>query len=700
MPVRSFTPTAYFPSSPRAGNDGTLIFRMQNMILQGSGTENYAHCYGGSKDMSENIATLTLTGTLALSTSTFVVTGTGTLFTTELRPGDFVVAGTSPNHSLLVVDEIASNTSMTVCRKPNATASGVSGSLLPRIWEMNKKRATALRGNAVEFDLGTILGVGAGTLRLNGAALSASFTLSNSPKIAINSSGTYSIYTLGMATPGTLTAAAVAGTGKNMQAGVYSARVVPARQATLGYNNPSNKAEVTLTAGQRIQLTVPAADTTNGQDAWMIFVSLYTQSGGINGPWYRYELPAVYVRVGSGGGEIPAAGGTYNIEYNDAEISGNDLLSFNNDAPPKASHIGVVGGIPVWIGCQGPGASEPGPFVAPAKQNNIEAAPSGLYVSASPPDTIVGFSPGAQGRLYLLCTNSLQIAVATQAQDPRIPPIAVRPFWRSGFKHNDQLIFIGETLVGATNNGLARSASDGDESTVEYNFAVPVNELVLPFNPGHMLLAHDPRNNAVCLFMSGYNLASNGFWTTRVLMFGLRENKWIGDVLLTSTTGDMLVSGVATVGDQLYFLAGGRELGGTTTVRTYRWDDESADVNVTWSIAWQFSDWGSEDRPKHIGPFFSVVGRFSTAALAAIYANQPGQEIPTAALEANTTGGMSGGISLAPSTEVTEYNETQLNCDNAKQIAVAISGMLAFDSQQRDRIDEVKFEAYPQGARR
>lgn len=704
MPVRSLVPTSYYPSSPRSGNEGALVFRMSNVILYGEGKEVFAQCYGGSKDMSEDIATTALTGTVALDSTTTTIVGTGTAFTTELHLGQMLVAGTAPNHSMLVVAEIIDNTHFRACRAPAVTAAAQVATRLPVLFAVNTQRGTALRGNAVMFDKGTLLGVGDGTLRLNGAALSTTFALSRSPKIAINNAGTYTIYTLGMATPATLTAADQAGGTKNMQVGTYSIRACAARLATTGYNNPSPKAEVVLgTAGHMIRGTFPAADTANGQDAWMIFVTLYTQvQAGINGPWFRFEQgnSTFVVTIGAGAGQIPAAGGTYDIDYNDAEVSGNDLLSFDNLPPPNAEFVGVVGGIPAWLSCQGPSNTSPGPFIAPAKMSNIEAAPPGLYVSASPPDTIVGFSPGAQGRLYLMCVNSLQIAIATQAQDPRIPPLVARSFWKSGFIHPYQLLFLGDTLMGATNNGLARSAGDGDESSVEYNFATAVNELVLPFNTGHMLLQLDPQNTAACLFMSGYSLNVSGFWTTRVLMYSFKEGKWCGDILLTSTTGDMLVSGVALVSDQLYFLAGGRQNGGGTTVRTYRWDDDTAGQSIPWYLAWQFTDGGSEDRPNHIGPYFGIAAKIGAGGMAGLYGAEPGDSIPVAALEAgNHATSKSGTITLPASSTVTEYNEIELNIDNLKQFAIRIDGTWN-GTGSRDRVDEVCLTATPLGARR
>src|SRR5687768_13582484 len=153
----------------------------------------------------------------------------------------------------------------------------------------------------------------------------------------------------------------------------YSIRAAQARSATRGYGNPSPKAEVTLVATNVIRATLPAIGA--DYDSWVFFGTLFTQGGGINGPWHRIEIPRVFVPVGLGAGEIDPAGGTFDIEYNDAEISGNDLLTFNNDPPPDAEFIALMTGIPIYISVSGPGGTSPGPFIAAGKPRNIEAVP-------------------------------------------------------------------------------------------------------------------------------------------------------------------------------------------------------------------------------------------------------------------------------------------------------------------------------------
>lgn len=798
MTIRSYVPVEYFPTSPRSGNDGSKVFRMQNMILRGTLSEPYAECYSGSLNLNEDIPTANLTGTVTTTLTSMNVVGVGTRFKTELHIGQFLeIYGGAPEVRIpVVVDEIVDNLLFRACRYPHAALSAATAVRLPRMVEMNKRRATMLWGNAVETDLGTILGVGDGVLRRNGVVLPGiSMDLGaaphgpRTPRIAILeafNATNYVVFPLGMATPAAPTAAAVAGTGKNMPAGVYSVRIVPARLATRGYNNPSVKAEVTLTAGQRIAITFPSAVVNaaiDGQDAWMIFVTQITPVQGISGPWYRYELPEIMVPIGAGPGQIPIAGGVYNVEYNDAEISGNELLQFNNDQPPKAEFIAFMAGIPVWVSCQGPGYSlavtaatnanpvvittaaphllaagdqvsinggslgwgaisglwtvtatslsattfsipvnstgfgalsgtilvgiaaySPGPFIAPGKPRNIEAAPAQLYVSASPPDTIVGYVIGVDGRLYIMGANTLQVAIATQAQDYRISPFVIRPFWKVGFKNPETLLFVGNVLVGMTTHGLARSVTDGTEGSEEFGFAVAIEELIRGLNPGHFLIKLDPQNNAVVLFHSGHSINAEGWWTTRAWMYGLRENKWIGDVLLTSTTGDMIVSSAATVNGKLEFLAGGRQSGGTTVVRTYRWDTPQVPgvgLAVPWYLAWQFSDYGVEDRTKVVkGVHFigSITGlTFSDHGLS-IHGAQPGEILDIPALETDPIG-KSGIIIPYPLAFVGQGEITELDVDNLSQLTVRACGN--WDGiGDRDRVDEIVLEVQIRGTKR
>jgi hypothetical protein len=73
---------------------------------------------------------------------------------------------------------------------------------------------------------------------------------------------------------------------------------------------------------------------------------------------------------------------------------------------------------------------------------------------------------------------------------------------------------------------------------------------------------------------------------------------------------DFIVSGVAMVGQSMYFLAGGVTNSGTVDVRTYEFD--SADgIPLDCYIAWAYSDLGDEDTPQEIFGVASAIGNFT-----------------------------------------------------------------------------------------
>src|ERR1051325_257074 len=236
MPVTTFKAAPYFPTAPRTGDEGASLFRMKNMIVRGLSPRLYTEVYGGNENLSEFIASTALTGTLTLVSGSKTIAGAGTAFVTELHLGQFVLAhdAVGTRSALLVVEKIVSNTSFVCSAAPTFSVAGITAYRMPVLFDVNKERGTLLRGNALLFDRGTYLGVGDGALRIGGAVLpGASFTAARTPKVGIlnPATGNYSIYPLGMATPGAHTLAAVAGGVKNMQAGSYSILLYPKRTA-------------------------------------------------------------------------------------------------------------------------------------------------------------------------------------------------------------------------------------------------------------------------------------------------------------------------------------------------------------------------------------------------------------------------------------------------------------------------------------
>ncbi len=694
LPPRVIRPSAFCPTQPRSGSvSDDIIYRMTNMIIQGTNPLTYLNSYAGSLSLSETIATADLTGTITITGNSAVVTGAGTQFIQELNPGQFVLAVDASSHQsyLLSVKTVISATSFVAWQTSAVTLAGLTGKRLPLLYAVDQDRGTSIWGNVIRTDKGTLLGVGAGVFRVNGSALTASLTLTRAPQIALNASGTYTEFTLGMATSAAPTAAAVGGGTVGMQAGNYSIVITPARTQTLGYNNPSPKVTVTIATNDKINLTVPAMDTSKGQNAWGVWVTRYADSLGadlnyLEGPWYYY-------------GQITGstAGFTTAIEWLDAQVERNDLVTFNNDAPPSAGWVAMLNNVPVWISCQGINASigasssVPGPFIFPAKPNNIEAAPVDIAFSSSPPETIIG-AVSASGRVYLLTTNHLEIAQGTPQEDI---PVLIRPFWTVGFARPDQLVFVNDTLYGHSVQGPARSSSDGVSGSEEFDFAVDVSEFTDAWVAGHVTVAYDPKNNAVCYFHAANELNSSGFWTTRCLMFGLRQNRWIGDITLTSTTQDMIVTSAAMVGNSLYMLVGGRLSNDSVSVGTYRFD-AAAGSAVPWYVAPVFSDNGVETR-SHVVKRVRATYK-GTGVSAGVFGAQPTESIPVTSLEAGNSSSLTGAVSVPTATTPTQSQQLQVNAPNLVQSTVRIEGSYA-GSGTVDSVHEIVIQSAVEGVR-
>ena len=689
LPARVIQASAYRPTSPRTGAEGDAAFRMSNLIIKGRAPFQYFQAFQGNLNLSQNLNHTALTGTVSLDTTT-TVTGAGTAFTTECHLGQYLLAVDTGTHKsyLLAVNSITSNTVLTAARAPlsTGTATGLTVYRLPVIFAVNDKIGGALRGVVVMLDNGTLVSVGDGVFTLNGSAISSSLTLTSSPQISILSGSTYTNYTLGMTTPAAPTLASVAGGTVGMQPGNYSIVIARARIATGGYNNPSPRADVVLAAGNKIEITFPATDTTNGQDAWNVYGTLYASSLGadlnyLNGPWYFVQ-------------QIPVSslsGGKFNVEWLDAQIENNDLITFNNNAPPKAEFVSLFNGVPVWLSCEGPGGLNPGPLVVPAKPNNVEAAPLDISFPTSPPETILGVV-SAQGRLFLLTPNHLEVVIGTPSD---VVPIIVQPFWKSGFRNPYQLVFINGILYGFPTSGPTRSVGTGDDAAEEKIWASDVTEFTDTWVPTHVLVEHDPVSDSIVFVHTAEQLNSSGFWTSRILMWGLSSQTWVGDITLSSTTGDQIVSGIAKVGNYLYMTIGGRQSGDTIVTGTYQFNGGSG-ASTDYYAAFQYSDYGVNLRD-HVVKAVKVTGEMASGNVK-VYGSGATQTVDVSALEAGTSSLVSQSVTTSTSA-VAVSQRYQLNIPNLAISTVRVSGTYS-GTGSVDRIDEVIIEAAQQGVRR
>lgn len=683
--VITWRPTGgYNPTSPYDGDNYDRIFRGKNFILRGAGDTVYLETWKGVEayaDVSPPVP-VALTGTVAGSIGSPTITGTGTLFTQELIPNQRILI----QNDIYVVYSIASDTSLTLTESLSANVPALTTAYRPQIVvEVDNERGNLIRGSIIRFPNGNLLVVGDGVVRLNGDLLSSSLTASKRLTLAVfdPATQTYSNFPLGMAVPTSGPALAATGGGtKNMQAGTYSVIIVPSRTTTGGYNNPSPKTEVTITAGQRIQITLPAMDTASGQDGWDLYVSLYSTGGGIQGPWYYYLTATT--------ADVSSAGGNYTIEYNDAEVSGNRLLTFDNDPPPDACFVASLQGLPILISCNGRGRklagtaattatdatvtgtsttfttdlqrgqiiyiggklytvltitsdtsievdptpiataspltisladTAPGPVVRPAKPAingaNVEAFPASFKVAVDPPENIIGWVRGAQGRIFLMTENYLHLCSSTGNPDL---PVTVRPFWRSGFRNPQALVFVNDTLYGYTQNGPTRSVGDGDETIMEHSFAAPVQAVFLNWVPERVQVGYDAKNEAVCFFHSTAG-SGNAPRLTECLMYMLRLGKWSPTIIIQDNVENRTLTGVATVAGKMTPLLSGKN---------YGWDTGTNAISAYAATA--FMDAGDAGADKTItGMQITAYG--TSSSIGGIWAASAGEDVPILDLE-------------------------------------------------------------------
>lgn len=552
----------YWPTQPVTGESNDTIYRGQNMILKGGADKVYLEQWSGYLTygtVTFNSTDNTLTGTVAVTTGSQTVTGTSTKFLSELIPGQPITI----DGVLYVPLKLISNTSMLITPASETTGSGITVGVLRQIQEVDQFLATFTRGSIIKLPQGNLMGVGRGTVFLDAAAVpSGGWTLRDQASLAVfdNGTGNYSIYRLGMKTPAAPTLARTTGGAKSMQPGDYSIRLVPARIATGGWNNPSEAASVTLTTvGDRITITFPAMDTGAGQDSWRVYGSLFSRSDAVSGPWYFVTVVTSTDLGGTG------AGTTLNVEWRDAEIEANDVLEFDNNAPPPAVFIGSLAGLPVLIGTNGPGRTltgtvatngtatvtgtstlfttelaidrfvwinnlfyrvltitsdtsmtvtpvaaatasgltirsadeAPGPVLRPAKPSI-----SGFNIEAFPARSAVAINPPEAIIGYIEATGRLylltanRLHIAVPSGDP-VVPIITRPFWRTGFRNPRACIFVNGYLYGFTTNGATRSAGMGDDVSEEHDFAAAVTSDMAGWDPGKVSLAYNPKEEAV-----------------------------------------------------------------------------------------------------------------------------------------------------------------------------------------------------------
>lgn len=732
---KSLRASLYRPTTSLSGNETPSVFRGENLVLRGAIDNPYFEAFIGNKDLSENydLADGILTGTLTFTSDSNSVAGSATAFRDELHLGQHILAGTQ----VLQVKQVVSDELFYCDRAPDTSEAGVSGYRLPQLFEIDGKRGVLLSGNAIQLSKGHKIAVGSGELYINGSTLlGESLTASNRPKAAIYqpASEEYIVQDLGFEDAPPLPSIEMIGGGvKGMvDYNKYSFRFsywTGSPEGTDGYSNPSEVLKLDINdvpiqidpAGPynkfRVNFTdslVDAPDNAKGFIIWgslggdinrsvlgADFTDISPNEGNYqNGPWYRVAKVLTE--------DLDT--NTYEFEYLDRDTY--EEVTGGNDKPPGSEFVTLVDGRPMYISCYGPATtadgegSNPGPFCSLSKYANVDAAPAEWAIPLN--GTILGFFEGV-GRWFMLTPSSLEFVVATglygqqsQGGNQVELPIISRPYWKTGASNRYSVIMVDETLYGRSGGKFFRSVASGDENVKKYDFGGVVEDITRDWSDGYVLVANDPKNTQILFFHTAAYKNESGYWVTEILPYSLFNDAWLPTIVLSSSSRDMIVSGVATVDEKLEFVCGGRVSGGTFQSKTYRFGASETANDVPWYLIWQISDDGAENQSKQIHSI-RPSGKFTEMRIQ-IHGARPGEPVSVANME-NGTGAtdpdayFSGSIPFDDSTLPTRYLPTMVKIKNLGVYAVRIGG--TWDGLGiQDRLEEVVIEVSTHGRKR
>ena len=366
------------PNSAK-GVEGSLLDG-QNLIIE-LGRARYLR---PPSDQSETLNAATLGYTVATAANTKVITGTASAFTTDFVPYSHCLI----NNILYLITRIVSNTVMHVAPNPTATASGLAIATVPTLYPLNRQKGSLTAGSVVRFRESTLFAVGRGLLQIDGADLSAALTATSSVQVAYPTAADPAVFVvtlIGFTKPTALTTAeirAAAGGTRGMAAGTRKIRIARKRVGFFGVGNFSDPVEVTITAGQRVEIDFPAFATSEGQSEWVIASTRSIAASGSTafGTYYRAATSTT-------------ASGTTQLEWLDDELV--EIIEYDNNAPPVCLYLAILDDYVLFCSTFGTpdssgNATAPGPGIAFSKIDNPEVTGRGARAFVSGNDDIVG----------------------------------------------------------------------------------------------------------------------------------------------------------------------------------------------------------------------------------------------------------------------------------------------------------------------
>jgi hypothetical protein len=275
---------------------------------------------------------------------------------------------------------------------------------------------------------------------------------------------------------------------------------------------------------------------------------------------------------------------------------------------------------------------------------------------------------GGQGRMYVATENALNI-VDLNGRDEGLP-LTCRPFWRAGFKRQQQCVFVNGQIYGFTGRGPTRSAADGNEGAEEHIFAARVRDKMAAWRPEYVLVAEDPKNRAVVYFHAN-DRQVGGFWVTECLAYMLESESWSAPMTLKAASADLTVTSANAVAGKLYF--------STPSEDIYEWDAGTSSID--WFLASQYLDAGIEGFYKQIAGL-SVTAKTESGTVGIFKNNDT-------SLSDLTTAPPTGEIALSGTSNVQIAPWIKLNLQNCKTFAIRVKGTWSGSSSNVARVDEL-----------
>lgn len=720
--TKSLRASLFTPTSNLAGDPRPSVFRGENLVLRGTVDAPYFEAFPGNLDLNEtfDLTGFALSGLITYVAGSTTVTGSGTSFKTELHIGQLILTEIGANE-VFCVTEIVSDTTFICAKAPSTSDVDMVAYRLPQLSEMDKKRVAMLSGNAIKLPKGHIIAVGSGDVYVNGSVLpGTSLVAAPQAKAAIYRPTTndYDVRALGFASaPPKPEVTIITGGTKRQTFGKFSFMVAywtGTPEGTDGYSNPCEvikqtpaSVDIEITAvNQKFQFdfTPSLVGMPANAKGFVIYGSLagkktlaVVSGGGTtttsstnqgnfeNGPWYRIAKVLT---------TDLAAGDLYTFDYLDSDIY--EEVTGDNYAPPNAEFVCRVEGKPMYLSCYGkattsaPLGSNPGPMAFLSKFGNPDGVPPAW--SASVGGDIIGWFEGV-GRWFLMTANSLEFIVPTGLPPDSDLQIISRPYWRTGSANRYSVILVDDTLVGFSRGKIYKSVGNGDETVKKYDFGQYVEDIVRTWTAGHVYVAQDKQQ--ICFIHTASHKNSAGYWCSRVLPYSIALDAFLPEIVLSSSDNDMIVSGVATVDENMEFIAGGRTKAGTLEARTYRFGAGTAPASMPYYLAWQPTDDGMENASKQIHSL-RLTGKFKSPVIQ-IHGARPGQDIDINDIQ-NGTNALAT-KTFASTSEITRYLQEDIRVKNLGIYTVRLAG--TWDGAGiADRLDELVVEVSTHGRER